>query len=85
MLVIAMIETLEGVDNALEIATVPGVDVSDPGQRGSGELLGIRSGQPRVPRYAGPRAQRDMIAISACLVPARRAAAVDPVSALRVE
>ena len=48
MLVILMIETLEGVDNALEIASQPGVDVVI---QGNSDLASFSGFQPSDDRY----------------------------------
>ena len=47
MLVIVMIETLEGVDNALEIATVPGVDVVILGNADMASFSGFAQDSPQ--------------------------------------
>jgi 4-hydroxy-2-oxoheptanedioate aldolase len=46
MLVIVMIETLEAVDNALEIASVPGVDVVIIGNADLASFSGFEQGSP---------------------------------------
>jgi len=46
MLIIVMIETLEGVDNALEIATVPGVDVVILGNADLASFSGFAQDSP---------------------------------------
>jgi 2-keto-3-deoxy-L-rhamnonate aldolase RhmA len=46
MLVIVMIETLEGVDNALEIASVPGVDVVILGNADLASFSGFAQNSP---------------------------------------
>jgi 2-keto-3-deoxy-L-rhamnonate aldolase RhmA len=47
MLVIVMIETLEGVDNALEIASVPGIDVVIQGNSDLQSFSGFQSSDDR--------------------------------------
>lgn len=49
MLVIVMIETVEGVNNALEIASVPGVDVV---LLGNADLMSFSGHRPDSPEYA---------------------------------
>ena len=48
IVLIVMIETLEGVKNAHEIAKVPGIDAVFAASGDLGELLGLRAGLARL-------------------------------------